>query len=94
MICTGIFADKVGLIHGETTTFLHHIAALFIVGGYTFVMSMIIYKITDMILPLRVSAEQELDGLDKSQHGEEYAPGLDATEIIALATPAEHSAAA
>ena len=94
MICTGIFADKVGLIHGETTTFLHHVAALFIVGGYTFVMSMVIYKITDMILPLRVTADQELDGLDKSQHGEEYAPGLDVAEIVAVATHSKHSAAA
>jgi Amt family ammonium transporter len=91
MVCTGIFADKVGLIHGETTTFLHHLAAVGIVGGYTFVVTMIIYKVTDMIVPLRVSAEQEELGLDVSQHGEEYAPGLDAAEIAAAVSSASSS---
>jgi Amt family ammonium transporter len=94
MICTGIFADKVGLIHGETTTFLHHVAAVGIVGGYTFVVTMIIYKVTDMIVPLRVSVEQEELGLDISQHGEEYAPGLDAAEIAALAAKSVSSRSA
>ena len=44
-------------------------------------MTMIIYKITDMIVPLRVSAEQEELGLDISQHGEEYSPGPGLDEI-------------
>ncbi|HEY2580386.1 MAG TPA: hypothetical protein VGI43_01185, partial [Mucilaginibacter sp.] len=32
--------------------------------------SLLLLKITDMISPLRVSAEEELIGLDISQHGE------------------------
>ena len=31
---------------------------------------MVLYKITDLIIPLRVSEEQEAVGLDLSQHGE------------------------
>jgi len=75
MILTGVFADKVGLINGETITFLHHMGALFIVGAYTYGMSLILYKVTDLIVPLRVTSEQEEMGLDYSQHGESY--GLD-----------------
>jgi Amt family ammonium transporter len=70
MIATGIFAKDVGLVFGQTTTFLYHLLALAIVAGYTFVGSFILYKITDMIIPLRVTEEQEKVGLDVSQHGE------------------------
>jgi ammonium transporter, Amt family len=70
MLSTGIFASGVGLVHGQTTTFLMHLLALVIVGSFTFIGSFALYKITDLILPLRVSAEQEAIGLDMSQHGE------------------------
>jgi Amt family ammonium transporter len=74
MLATGIFAQKVGLIYGPTKTFFVHLLALVIVSGYSFVMSMILYRITDSILPLRVSRDQEKEGLDLSQHGEMLAP--------------------
>jgi Amt family ammonium transporter len=32
--------------------------------------SFILYKVTDLIIPLRVTEEQERVGLDLSQHGE------------------------
>ncbi len=32
--------------------------------------SLILYKITDMVIPLRVTDDQEHEGLDTSQHGE------------------------
>ncbi len=70
MVATGIFADKVGLIHGDSTVFLRHLAALLIVGVYTFGGSYIIYKVTDRLITLRVRPEQEDIGLDLSQHGE------------------------
>ena len=70
MICTGIFAVNGGLITGETTVFYHHLLALLIVATYTFVVSYVLYRITDFVLPLRVSAAQEARGLDLSQHGE------------------------
>jgi Amt family ammonium transporter len=70
MIATGIFAQDVGLITGKTTTFLYHLLALVIVSAFTFIGSFILYKVTDLIIPLRVTEEQERLGLDLSQHGE------------------------
>jgi Amt family ammonium transporter len=70
MIFTGIFAKDVGLTSGHTTTFLYHLLALVIVAAYTFFGSWVLYKITDLIIPLRVTEEQEVIGLDLSQHGE------------------------
>ncbi|MCZ7583156.1 MAG: ammonium transporter [Deltaproteobacteria bacterium] len=70
MIATGIFAMEGGLITGETKTFLVHLFALVLVSGFTFAGSWILYKITDAIIPLRVTDDQEETGLDASQHGE------------------------
>jgi Amt family ammonium transporter len=70
MIATGIFAKDIGLTSGHTKTFLYHLLALVIVSAYTFFGSFILYKITDLIIPLRVTEDQELVGLDLSQHGE------------------------
>ena len=70
MICTGIFAKDVGLVYGHYETFLYHLLALVIVTVFAFVGSLILYKVTDMIIPLRVTEEQEHEGLDRSQHGE------------------------
>lgn len=70
MLLTAIFAKDVGLIYGEYSTFLYHLAALAIVGVYSFGGSYLLYKVTDKIIPLRVDEEQELMGLDLSQHGE------------------------
>ena len=70
MICTGIFAKDVGLVYGKTETFLYHLLALVIVAVFSFVGSLILYKVTDLIIPLRVTEEQEHEGLDLSQHGE------------------------
>ncbi|HWB65116.1 MAG TPA: ammonium transporter [Chitinophagales bacterium] len=72
MILTGVFAKDVGLYYGHTTTFFYHMAALAIVSVYTFGGSYILYKITDKIVPLRVSVQEEMDGLDYTQHGETY----------------------
>jgi len=39
--------------------------------GLTIVGTLIVLKICDVVLGVRVSAEQELEGLDVSLHGEE-----------------------
>lgn len=72
MLATAIFANDVGLIHGHITTFLYHLLALAIVGIFTFGGSLLMYKITDLIVPLRVSPHGEKIGLDISQHDESY----------------------
>jgi Amt family ammonium transporter len=78
MILTGAFAStgineavtEQGLFFGETTLFLKHLIALVGVSVFTIVMSFIVFKITDIIVPLRVSEEDESIGLDVSQHDE------------------------
>jgi ammonium transporter, Amt family len=70
MVLTGVFAKDVGLTSGKVGTFLYHLVALVIVAVFAFVGSWILYKITDWVIPLRVSTEQETLGLDLSQHGE------------------------
>jgi Amt family ammonium transporter len=79
MIMTGIFATKTvnsagndGLFYGNFSFMLTQLKALVVVVGYSFVMSLAIFKFIDLILPLRVSEEEEEMGLDYSQHAEKY----------------------
>src|SRR5215467_8531710 len=55
MLMTGLFAKDVGLTSGHATTFLVHCGALVFVAAFSFSGSWILYKLTDMIIPLRVS---------------------------------------
>ncbi len=70
MILTGVFAENVGLIAGETTVFYYHLLAVLIVSTYSFIVSILIYKLVSLVTVLRVSEEDEDIGLDLSQHGE------------------------
>ena len=70
MILTAVFANDVGLVHGHTHTFFMHLIGLVIVSVFTFGGSYLLYKVTDWIIPLRVSKEEEDIGLDLSQHSE------------------------
>jgi Amt family ammonium transporter len=79
MLMTGIFATKSvnsggadGLFYGNAAFFLTQLKALFIVVGYSFIVSYGIFKFINFILPLRVSSEEEELGLDASQHDEKY----------------------
>lgn len=76
-ILTGIFAynffakDNPEMI-SRTCFFFNHLIVLAIVFVYTFVMSYLLYWITNKITPMRVSNSNEKIGLDRSQHDEEY----------------------
>ncbi len=70
MLLTAVFAKEVGLVYGQITTFFNHLIALFIVAAFTFFGSFILYKVTALIVPLRVSNDEEKLGLDLSQHAE------------------------
>src|SRR5437660_72125 len=70
MLMTGVFAKDVGLMSGSPRTFIVHCFALVFVAAFSFAGSYLLYKVTDLIIPLRVSDEQEEIGLDLSQHGE------------------------
>jgi len=79
MLLTGVFANQAintanatgnGLFFGETKLFTTHVLVLLGVIVFVLVMSFILLKITDLITPLRASEDEELEGLDRSQHGE------------------------
>ena len=70
MLLTAVFADKVGLLYGETATFINHLWALAIVTGFTVGGSYILYILSHGFIPFRVSEGEEEMGLDLSQHGE------------------------
>lgn len=78
MIMTGVFAhnsinsavESNGLFYGETSLFYAHIIGLIGASAFTLIVAFILLKIVDLITPLRVKEEDELVGLDISQHGE------------------------
>jgi Amt family ammonium transporter len=74
MILTAVFAhgENASLLHGGIEVFAHHMAALVLVSAFTFFGSLLLYKITDSIITLRVSEEAESIGLDLSQHEESF----------------------
>ena len=79
MVFTGLFASSAvnsavkdqGLIFGDSTLFIKHMVALVLVSAFAFIMSFVILKITDIIVPMSVSEEVEMKGLDISQHDEQ-----------------------
>jgi Amt family ammonium transporter len=79
MLMTGIFATKSvnsagadGLFYGNAAFFFTQVKAMVIVVVYSFVVSFLIFKFINFILPLRVSEEEEELGLDATQHNEKY----------------------
>jgi Amt family ammonium transporter len=70
MLLTAVFAKDVGLVFGGTTTLMWHVGTLIGVAVFVTAGSWILYKVSDAIIPLRVSEKEEEDGLDLSQHGE------------------------
>src|SRR5436309_5241646 len=70
MPMTGLFAKDVGLTSGHAYTFFVHCGALVFVAAFSFFGSWILFRLTDLIIPLRGSEDQEAMGLDLSQHGE------------------------
>lgn len=74
MLLTAAFAqgEKASLLHGGWTVFGHHLMALVLVSVYSFGGAYILFKITNLIIPIRVSEEAEEMGLDWSQHREKF----------------------
>lgn len=70
MLLTAVFAKDVGLVYGETETFLYHVLALIITAIFCIGGSLLLYKLVDLMLNMRVAGYQEERGLDLSQHGE------------------------
>jgi ammonium transporter, Amt family len=89
MLMTGIFATTAvnaaganGLAYHNPSFFLIQVKAMAIAVVYSFVVSYGIFKFVNFIVPLRVSQEEEEEGLDASQHDEKYTQGT-----LLVATP-------
>ena len=74
MLLTAIFAqgENASLLHGGWVIFGHHMTALIFVCAFTFGGAYLLFKVTNFIIPLRVTEESEELGLDQSQHGEKF----------------------
>jgi len=78
MLLTGVFANtKInaavpgnGLFYGETKLFMVQLFAMIGVSLFAFLGTFVLLKITDLIMPLRVTELEEQEGLDWSQHEE------------------------
>ena len=75
-ILTGVFAAEVwgganGLIDGNSELFIENIIGVLAAGAYSVVVTFVILKVIDATVGLRVSNDQESEGLDTNLHGEE-----------------------
>lgn len=82
MLLTGFLATKAvnasgadGLFYGNPAFFFTQVKALIIVVAFSFGGSFAIFKFINRVLPLRVTSEEEEEGLDASQHDEKYLQG-------------------
>jgi len=74
-LLTGVFAiseygGTSGLIEGNAAQMMSQIKGIVIVIAYDAIVSLILLKIIDAIIGLRVSDEVEREGLDLALHGE------------------------
>jgi Amt family ammonium transporter len=60
-----------GLLEGNAYQLLNQLVGVAMAWGIAIVGTLAILKLVDVTIGLRVSEEQELEGLDLSQHGEE-----------------------
>jgi Amt family ammonium transporter len=80
-VATGIFASAAvngasGLIEGNVMQFLVQILGVIVVGAFAFAGTWILGKLVDVTIGLRVGRDEEVIGLDLSQHGERAYGGL------------------
>ncbi|MDV3277157.1 MAG: ammonium transporter [Nitrososphaerales archaeon] len=78
VLATGIFASAAinasgpnGAIFGNPYQLALEAFAIVVVAAFSFVGSYLLLRVINFITPVRVTAEEEEEGLDESQHGEE-----------------------
>lgn len=76
MLLTGVFST---VKPGETALFPSQfpiqVVGMLVAVSYSFIVSFIIFKVINLVLPMRVTQEEEEEGLDASQHNEKYVQG-------------------
>jgi len=76
-LATGVFASKAvnelgadGLLYGNPRQLWIQFVSVVATWGFCFVMSLILFKVVDLMVGVRVSQEDETKGLDLTQHSE------------------------
>ncbi len=75
MLLTGVFGSKTVnslVLDGQ---FMIQLKGMALAAAYSFVASFILFKLINLILPMRVTQAEEAEGLDASQHDEKYFQG-------------------
>jgi ammonium transporter, Amt family len=81
-LCVGLFATDGGLFTtGSTTRTLNQLIGIGTVGVFTFVASIAAWTLIKMTIGVRVSPQEEAEGLDSGEHG------MDAYVGFATSTP-------
>ena len=75
ILLTGVFAtasigESSGLLEGNPHLLLTQAYGVAVTLGWSVVVTFILLKLVGLFVPIRVSTQQELEGLDISQHGE------------------------
>ena len=76
-ICLGIFASTAvnpggvdGLLNGNPGQLLIQLQGILAVGVYTFIVSWVLFKVIHVTMGMRLSEEEEVEGLDSTEHSE------------------------
>ena len=75
-VAIGLFATSAvngvrGLVEGNVHQFAVQLLGVGVVSAFAFAGTYVLLRLVDKFSPLRVTAKEEEDGLDLSQHGEE-----------------------
>lgn len=86
-LAVGLFADGPGALYeegplkgflwsGNATQFWHQLVGVLAVGGFTVLFSTAVWLLLKVIMGIRVSPEEEIQGLDIGEHGMEAYTGF------------------
>ena len=75
-VLTGVFAAAAwggtdGLIGGNSELFIENILGVVAAAAYSVLVTLVLLKVIDATIGLRVSSDEEIEGLDTNLHGEE-----------------------
>ncbi len=94
-LLTGVFASKAvnefganGLIYGNPSQVTKQLVAIGVTIVYSFLATFVILKVTDLLVGVRVSEEEELTGLDLTQHSESAYTTVESGHLVQHSAPA------
>jgi Amt family ammonium transporter len=73
-VASTVAALDTGLTAGAQ--FVQQLKGVILVGGFTLVISLVLWYVIKAVLGIRVSAEEEIEGLDVGEHGNEAYPNF------------------